>query len=76
MGFLTNKLYLLAIFLPSGTPTFLIVLKVFLEIVSYIFKTLSLGLRLAINLITGHLLLKVSLGFVWLGYIKGTSFII
>jgi F-type H+-transporting ATPase subunit a len=49
---------------------------VVLEVFAYIFRTLSLGLRLAINLITGHLLLKVCIGFVWLGYIKGTSLFI
>jgi F-type H+-transporting ATPase subunit a len=76
VGFLTHKLYLLAIFLPGGTPLGLIPLKVALEIIAFVFRTISLGLRLAINLITGHLLLKVSIGFVWLGYIKGTSFLI
>lgn len=76
IGFLTHKFYLLAIFLPSGTPLALVPIKVLLEILAYIFRTLSLGLRLAINLITGHLLLKVSISFVWLGYIKGTSLLI
>jgi F-type H+-transporting ATPase subunit a len=76
LGFLTHKLYLLGIFIPGGTPLGLVPLLVLLEIIAYIFRTISLGLRLAINLITGHLLLKVSIGFVWLGYIKGTSFFI
>lgn len=76
VGFLTHKLYLFAIFLPSGTPLALVPIMVLLELLAYIFRTLSLGLRLAINLITGHLLLKVSIGFVWLGYIKGTSLLI
>jgi F-type H+-transporting ATPase subunit a len=76
IGFLTHKLYLFAMFLPGGTPLGLVPLMVVLEIVAYINRTVSLGLRLAINLITGHLLLKVSIGFVWLGYIKGTSFFI
>src|SRR5688572_14129667 len=56
IGFLTHKLYLLAIFLPAGTPIGLIPLMVFLEILAYIFRTISLGLRLSINLITGHIL--------------------
>ena len=76
VGFLTHKLYLLAIFLPGGTPLALIPVMVALEVIAYIFRTISLGLRLAINLITGHLLLKVVIGFIWLGYIKGTSFFI
>lgn len=76
IGFLTHKLYLLAIFLPSGTPLGLIPLMIFLEVIAYIFRTLSLGLRLAINLITGHILAKVVVGFIWMGYIKGVSYFI
>ncbi len=76
IGFLTHKLYILAIFLPSGTPLGLIPLMVFLEIMAYVFRTLSLGLRLAINLITGHILAKVCVGFIWMGYIKGVSYLI
>lgn len=76
IGFLTHQLRLLAIFLPGGTPLGLILLKVALEIIAYIFRTLSLGLRLAINLITGHILAKVCVGFIWKGYIKGVSYFI
>jgi len=49
IGFLTHKLYLLAIFLPGGTPLGLIPVMVFLEVIAYVFRTISLGLRLAIN---------------------------
>jgi len=49
---------------------------VFLEVLAYIFRTVSLGLRLAINLITGHILAKVCVGFIWMGYIKGVSYLI
>lgn len=76
IGFLTHKLQLLAIFLPGGTPLALIPLMVFLEVLAYIFRTVSLGLRLAINLITGHILAKVCVGFIWMGYIKGVSYLI
>lgn len=34
-----------------------------LEILAYITRTLSLGLRQAVNLITGHILVKVCLSF-------------
>ena len=76
LGFLTHKLYLLAIFLPGGTPLGLVPLMVVLEIIAYLSRTLSLGLRLAINQITGHILAKVIAGFIWLGYIKGTSMLL
>jgi F-type H+-transporting ATPase subunit a len=34
-----------------------------LEIVAYITRTLSLGLRLGVNIITGHILVKVCISF-------------
>jgi F0F1-type ATP synthase membrane subunit a len=45
IGVITHKLYLLAIFLPAGTPNWLIPLMVGLEIIAYISRTVSLGLR-------------------------------
>lgn len=72
LGFLTHNFYLLSMFLPGGTPLGLIPLMVFLEVNAYLSRTLSLGLRLAINLITGHILCKVVAGFLWLGHINKT----
>lgn len=71
-----QQFYLLAAFLPAGTPLALIPLKVFLEIIAYLFRTLSLGLRLAINLITGHVLAKVGVSFIWTAYTGGSNFFI
>jgi F-type H+-transporting ATPase subunit a len=76
LGFLTHKFYLLSMFLPAGTPLGLIPLMVALEVIAYLSRTLSLGLRLAINLITGHILAKVVAGFLWLGYINSTSILV
>ena len=76
MGFLTHKLYLLAIFLPSGLPVGLVPILVALELLAFIFRIISLGLRLAINMITGHILLKVLMSFVWKGYLSGTSYFV
>lgn len=44
-----------------------------LEIVAYLSRVLSLGLRLAINLITGHCLAKVLSGFLWVGILNGAN---
>ncbi|KAJ2996084.1 hypothetical protein HDV02_000184 [Globomyces sp. JEL0801] len=60
---------LMAIFLPSGTPTALIIPLIVLELLAFIFRIISLGLRLSINMITGHLLLAVIIGFIWQGAI-------
>ncbi len=50
---------IISIFLPSGTPNFQIPLKILLEIIALKSRIISLGQRLAINLIVGHLLLKI-----------------
>lgn len=76
LGILNHRFLLLAQFLPAGTPLGLMPLMVFLEVLSYFTKTISLGLRLAVNMITGHILAKVCVGFIWTGYLKGTSIII
>ncbi len=73
LGFLTHRLNLLAIFLPSGTPLGLIPIMIVLEILAYIFRIISLGLRLAINMITGHVLVKTIVGGIWIAYLKGIS---
>jgi F-type H+-transporting ATPase subunit a len=75
MGFFSHKLILFAVFLPAGTPMGLIFLMVPLEILAYLTRTLSLGLRLAVNLITGHILAKVLIGFIWSSYVNNISII-
>ena len=76
MGFFSHKLYLFAVFLPAGTPLALIILMVPLEILAYLTRTLSLGLRLAVNLITGHILAKVLIGFIWNAYLNNVSLLL
>lgn len=75
MGFFSHKLLLFAAFLPAGTPIGLIFLMVPLEILAYLTRTFSLGLRLAVNLITGHILAKVLIGFIWAAYLNNVSLI-
>lgn len=76
LGALSHKILLLATFLPAGTPLLLVPLMVLLELIAYLSRTLSLGLRLAINLITGHILAKVGVSFIWAGYSNGSHFLI
>jgi ATP synthase subunit 6 len=61
----------LQLFLPKGTSFFLAFLLIPIEIVSFIFKPLSLGVRLFANLIAGHTLLKVIAGFSWAIILQG-----
>jgi len=59
------KLHMLSLFLPANTSFGLSLLLVPIEFVSYIFKPISLGVRLFANLMAGHTLLKVIIGFSW-----------
>jgi ATP synthase subunit 6 len=54
-----------SLFLPSGTSTALAFLLVPVELISFIFKPLSLAIRLFCNMMAGHTLLKVFVGFAW-----------
>ena len=54
-----------SLFLPANTSFFLALLLVPIEFISYIAKPVSLGVRLFINLMAGHSLLKVIIGFSW-----------
>ena len=59
------KMKIFSLFLPSNTTFFLALLLVPIEFISYIAKPISLGIRLFINLMAGHSLLKVIVGFSW-----------
>jgi ATP synthase subunit 6 len=59
------KMQTFSLFLPANTTFFLALLLVPLEFVSHITKPISLGVRLFINLMAGHTLLKVIIGFSW-----------
>jgi len=61
----THKLEFFSLFLPSGTSVLLAFLLVPVELISYIFKPLSLAIRLFCNMMAGHTLLKVFAGFAW-----------
>jgi F-type H+-transporting ATPase subunit a len=59
------KLKMLSLFIPANTSIGLAFLLVPIEFISYIFKPISLGVRLFANLMAGHTLLKVIVGFSW-----------
>lgn len=59
------KFEMLSLFIPSNTSLGLAFLLVPIEFISYIFKPISLGVRLFANLMAGHTLLKVIVGFSW-----------
>jgi F0F1-type ATP synthase membrane subunit a len=55
--------YFFGQFLPAGTSLALVPLLVPIEAVSYIFRVASLPVRLFANMMAGHTLLKVIVGF-------------
>jgi ATP synthase subunit 6 len=59
------KMKMFSLFLPNNTSFFLALILVPLEFISHLIKPISLGARLFINLMAGHTLLKVILGFSW-----------
>ena len=65
IGFNIHSSKMISIFLPSNTSFGLALLLVPIEFVSYIFNPISLGVRLFANLMAGHTLLKVIVGFAW-----------
>lgn len=65
IGFRTHGLHFFSYLLPKGAPLALAPLLVVLELVSYCFRGVSLGVRLFANMMAGHTLLKVIAGFGW-----------
>ena len=59
----THGMHFFSLFLPSGTSVVLAFLLVPIELISYIFKPVSLSIRLFANMMAGHTLLKVIAGF-------------
>jgi len=54
-----HGVHALELFLPAGTPMLVAFLLVPVEIISYVFKPISLSIRLFANMMAGHTLLKV-----------------
>lgn len=65
IGIKKHKLKFLNLLLPSGASIFLVPLLVPIELISYIFRVISLPVRLFANMMAGHTLLKVIAGFAW-----------
>jgi F-type H+-transporting ATPase subunit a len=60
-----HKIKFFSYFIPNGTPLPLIPLLVLIEIVSYLARGLSLGVRLFANIFAGHSLLKILSTFLY-----------
>ncbi len=60
-----HRFHMFSLFIPANTSFGLALLLVPIELLSYVFKPISLGVRLFANLMAGHTLLKVIVGFSW-----------
>jgi F-type H+-transporting ATPase subunit a len=49
----------LSFFIPAGTPLLLVPLLALIELISYLARSVSLGVRLFANITAGHTLLKI-----------------
>jgi len=65
IGIRIHKLTFFSLFLPAGTPLAMTFLLVPVEFFLYLFRPLSLAIRLFSNLMAGHTLLKIFAGFAW-----------
>lgn len=72
VGFKTQGVGYLKMFVPEGVPMLLLPLIVVIEVISYFMRPVSLSVRLFANMLAGHILLKVFAGFViGLGLVGG-----
>ena len=65
LGLGKHGLKLFSLFVPAGCPLYLLPLLVLIEFISYIARNVSLGLRLAANILSGHMLLNILSGFAY-----------
>ena len=59
LGLSIHKIHFFSFFIPSGTPLALVPLLVLIELISYLARAFSLGIRLFANMVAGHTLLKI-----------------
>jgi len=65
LGFQKHGLEFFSLLVPAGCPLALLPLLVLIEFISYLARNISLGLRLAANILSGHMLLNILAGFTY-----------
>jgi F-type H+-transporting ATPase subunit a len=65
LGFQKHGLEFFSLLVPAGCPLALLPLLVLIEFISYLARNVSLGLRLAANILSGHMLLNILAGFTY-----------
>jgi len=65
IGFQHHGIHFFSFLLPPGAPLALAPFLVVIELISYSFRGISLGVRLFVNMMAGHTLVKILSGFAW-----------
>src|SRR5215469_1545790 len=65
LGFQKHGLEFFSLLVPAGCPLGLLPLLVLIEFISYLSRSVSLGLRLGANILSGHMLLSILGGFTY-----------
>jgi F-type H+-transporting ATPase subunit a len=63
MGFIRQGKRYFRHFCPEGLPGYIVPLFVLIEVMSFLFRPVSLGLRLFANMVSGHIMIKVMASF-------------
>lgn len=74
VGFGRHGFHFFSLFVPHGTPVLMIPLIFFVELLSFLVRPFSLGLRLFVAMTAGHILLKVLAAFVINGINLGPGY--
>lgn len=72
VGFAKHRLHFFSLFIPHGTPWYMVPLIFFVELLSFMIRPFSLGLRLFVAMTAGHVLMEVLAGFVISGANSGS----
>lgn len=65
IGIVSHGFHFFSLFAPAGVPMWLLPLIIAIELISYMTRSLSLGIRLTANMFAGHTLLKIISTFIW-----------
>jgi F-type H+-transporting ATPase subunit a len=76
LGFKDHGTKFFSLFVPAGCPLGLLPLLVLIEFISYLARNVSLGLRLAANILSGHMLLNILSGFTYNIMTSGVIFFV
>ncbi|SNB54379.1 ATP synthase F0 subcomplex A subunit [Arboricoccus pini] len=73
VGFMVHGTHFLHFFVPPGAPKLMIPIMVPIEILSYLVRPISLSVRLFANMMAGHTMMAVFVGFIGLMGIFGIA---